>query len=230
MRDMAPVVAQQSPAQPGARTTETPPESKRAAVPPPQATTAGQAKPQLEAPPAMAPVAPVIAAAPPPPAPPPPPPPPPPAPQAVADAGPAKTAGAQNIVVTGSRIADREKDEPSAARAISPEQANARFLAKLQSAVRSNNRGAIVGFVGLPLRVNFAGGARVYRDRKWIERDFDQIFTAKVRSAILAQRADRLFVRDQGAMIGDGEVWFRESCPNRACSPAGPPRIVAINP
>jgi hypothetical protein len=229
MRNREPPAPLQSAAPPAETTAEAPPsETKPAAAAPQPATASRQAQQQLEAPaaeaPAIAPVAPVIAAAPPPPAPPPPPPP---APQAVADAGQAK---AQNIVVTGSRIAESERDELSAAKAISPEQANARFLAKLQAAVHSNNRGAIVKLVGLPLRVNFAGGARVYRDRKWIERDFDQIFTAKVRNAILAQRSDRLFVRDQGAMIGDGEVWFRESCPIRACSPAGPLRIVAINP
>lgn len=233
MRDVEPPAPLQSAAPPAGTTTETPPsETKPAATAPEPVTPSRHAQPQLEAPaaevpPAIAPAAPVIAAAPPPPAPPPPPPPPPPAPQAVADAGQAK---AQNIIVTGSRIAAGEMDEPSAAKVISPEQANARFLAKLQAAVRSNNRGAILRLVGLPLRVNFAGGGRVYRDRKWIERDFDQIFTAKVRNAILAQRPDRLFVRDQGAMIGDGEVWFRESCPNSGCSPAGPLRIVAINP
>jgi hypothetical protein len=50
-----------------------------------------------------------------------------------------------------------------------------------------------------------------------------------VRRAILDQRADQLFVRDQGAMVGNGEVWFSDTCPNAACSPAGPVRIIAVN-
>jgi hypothetical protein len=56
------------------------------------------------------------------------------------------------------------------------------------------------------------------------------VFTPKVKRAVLAQRPDRLFVRDLGAMVGDGELWFRETCPNAACSPPGPVRIVAVNP
>jgi hypothetical protein len=78
--------------------------------------------------------------------------------------------------------------------------------------------------------VNGASGARTYRDAASVERDFDRIFTARVKHAILAQRPDGLFVRDQGAMVGDGELWFRETCSNPTCSPSGPVRIVAVNP
>ena len=78
--------------------------------------------------------------------------------------------------------------------------------------------------------MNGTGGARTYRESASVERDFDRIFTPKVRRAIMAQRADRLFIRDEGAMIGDGEVWFDRTCPNAACSPAGPVRVYAINP
>jgi hypothetical protein len=84
----------------------------------------------------------------------------------------------------------------------------------------------VVRLVDLPLRVNFAEGARTYRDRGSIERDFDRIFTPPVRQAILDQRADRLFTNYQGAMIGDGEVWFDQTCPNASC----PVRIRSINP
>jgi hypothetical protein len=52
----------------------------------------------------------------------------------------------------------------------------------------------------------------------------------KVRKAVLYQRADKLFVRDRGAMVGDGELWFSETCPNRACWRAGSVGIVAVNP
>jgi hypothetical protein len=113
---------------------------------------------------------------------------------------------------------------------MSPSRADQRFLSQLQAAVRSNDRSAVVRLVNLPLRVNFAGGGRVYRDRQAVTRDFDRIFTAKVRRAIAAQRPDQLFVRDQGTMIGDGEVWFSESCANAACSATGPVRILAVNP
>lgn len=114
--------------------------------------------------------------------------------------------------------------------AVHPESAGRAFLSRLQSAVSAGDRRAIVRLIGFPLRVNFNSGSRTYRDASSVERDFDRIFTPKVTSAILAQRADRLFVRDQGLMIGDGEVWFSATCPDAECDPSGPIRITAINP
>jgi hypothetical protein len=165
--------------------------------------------------------APMVAAAPPPPPPPPPP------PAAVAS----EQGMADNVVVTGSRMRKPALDAPSAARSMSPGQKYADFLSRLQSAARAGNHGEIIALIDFPLRVNAApGGARIYRDPASVERDFDRIFTARVKRAILRQRAERLFVRDQGAMIGDGEVWFDQTCPNAACSPPGPVFIRAVNP
>jgi hypothetical protein len=104
------------------------------------------------------------------------------------------------------------------------------FLYQLQSAVRANDRDTVLGLVTFPLRVNARGTSRLYRDVDSLERDYDKVFTRKVRRAILGQRAGQLFVRDQGAMIGNGEIWFDRTCPNAACSPAGPVRITAVNP
>jgi hypothetical protein len=180
--------------------------------------------PVVAAPPAPAP-SPVIAAAPP--APPPPPPPPPPASanrQATAEGI------ADNLLVTGSRIPKPALEAPAPAKVLSPDQSYRRFLSALQSAVRSGNRGAVIALIGFPLRVNFASGARTYRDARSVERDFERIFTPKVKRAIAAQRAEQLFTRDQGAMVGSGELWFRESCANTDCSRTGPVRIVAVNP
>jgi hypothetical protein len=158
--------------------------------------------------------------------PPPPPPPPPPAPPARAREEPS----AQDLVVTGSRIAQPAMEAPSAAKAMSAEQPYAAFLSRLQAAVRGDDHNALIALVAFPLRVNFAGGARTYRDARSLRADFERVFAPKVKRAVLAQRPDRLFVRDLGAMVGDGELWFRETCPNTSCSPPGPVRIVAVNP
>lgn len=141
--------------------------------------------------------------------------------------------GSQNIIVTGGRIpapnvqaakSRAERDETAfAAGRIAPDRAYTAFLAQLQGAIRSKDRGAVIALIAFPLRVNRPSGTRLYRDAASIDQDFGRIFTAKVRRAILKQRADRLFVRDQGAMIGDGEVWFDHI-------PAGPVRIRAVNP
>ena len=174
-----------------------------------------------------------LAVAAPPAAPPPPPAPAPSAPQR------SEVADAQEIVTTGARVPNSTLEQRQVAAkasgavvaAASPPMAEyGKFLTALQSAVRSDNKHAMSGLVAYPLRVNTSGGPRIYRDRKSLERDFEQIFTPKVREAILAEQAGRLFVRDQGAMIGNGEVWFDQTCSNDRCSPPGPVRIKAVNP
>ena len=145
------------------------------------------------------------------------------------------------MVVTGSRIPRPDLQKPSNVSVMAersaepadparPTDGYGHFLSRLQAAVRGGSKGAVVRLVDLPLRVNFAGGAQTYRDRRSVERDFDRIFTPRVKEAILDQRADGLFTNYQGAMIGDGEVWFDQTCPHSSCSPAGPVRIRSINP
>ena len=130
-------------------------------------------------------------------------------------------------MVTGSRVRAPSERQAKAALQADPYPA---FLRRLQSAVRTDDHDALVALIAFPLRVNSAGASRVYRDADSLERDFDKVFTRKVRRAILGQRPNSLFVRDEGAMVGNGEVWFDRTCPNAACSPPGPVRITAVNP
>jgi hypothetical protein len=137
---------------------------------------------------------------------------------------------AQDVVVTGMRAPVRApKSANEIERKTTEDRAYGAFLAHLQAAVRSGDRRAVIALIDWPLRVNGSGDTRRYRDAQSLERDFDQVFTPRVRTAILKQRADRLFVRDQGAMIGNGQVWFSRTCPNATCSPVGPLRITAVN-
>ncbi|MEA3059690.1 MAG: hypothetical protein QOE50_1102, partial [Sphingomonadales bacterium] len=166
--------------------------------------------------------APVVAAAPPPP-------PPPPAPVASAERD-AESPGGQDLVVTGSRIAEpnltrREASRQQKANAFAARtQSYGEFLSDLQRAVRADNRTAIVAMAALPLRVTVGGRTRTYRNAASVKRDFDRIFNDRVRQAILDERPNRLSTSDDGAKIGKGEVWLARS------SPASSVRIVAVNP
>jgi hypothetical protein len=133
-------------------------------------------------------------------------------------------------VVTGTRIAEPNVQASKAQKVMPAKPGYERFLAVLKTHVRAGDERAVTKLIAYPLRVNFPDGARSYANARSVERDFSRIFTPKVRQAILSQRADHLFVRDQGAMIGDGEVWFSESCADSNCSLAGPLRIIAVNP
>ena len=178
--------------------------------------------------------------------PPPPPPPPPPAPQAepMAQERSASEAVTSDVMVTGSRsprpsistnrsskASQRAPAGPagSAAVAEAVDPSYVAFLTRLQSAIRANDRRSVIRLIDFPLRVYSSGGTRLYPDARSVQREFDAIFTPRVREAILRQQSDQLFVRDQGAMIGDGEVWFDHTCPNSACTPLGPVRIKAVN-
>ena len=157
---------------------------------------------------------------------------------------------ANGVVVTGSRIpqpkltakSDSLNRETSraAGRAetadsqtspdwVLKDRAYSAFLTQLQTAVRKDDRGAVIKLIAFPLRVNSGGRSQVYRDAQSVRRDYGQIFTPSVTRAILNQRFDRLFGRDLGVVIGDGQVWFDYTCPNAQCPPPGPVRITAIN-
>lgn len=119
---------------------------------------------------------------------------------------------------------------PSAPEWVLRNQSYREFLTDLQSAVRADDRQAVVELIGLPLKVYGPDDqAETYRSASSIERDYEGIFTPSVRDAILQQRFEELFGRDQGVMIGNGEIWFDHVCPNAACAPKGPVRIKTVN-
>ncbi|NUR46130.1 MAG: hypothetical protein HOP91_08265 [Sphingomonas sp.] len=163
------------------------------------------------------------------PAPPPPPPPPPPS---VSQKSAVEEGSA--LVVTGSRVqsdlADSSALNSLPRKTEAPSRTYARFLGDLQSAVRNDDREALIKLIRFPLRVNAGGKSRIYRDAQAVRVDYDRVFTRRVTEAILAQRADKLFSRDEGVMIGNGQVWFDRACVNQDCSSLGPVRITAINP
>jgi hypothetical protein len=157
-----------------------------AAPSPEQKARAATAAPMLRSP--ASPMASVVPA-PPPPAPPPPPPPP--APMAEREAADAIAAESGNIVVTGSSISRQNTKSAAPTPPARNEDVYASFQGKLQSAFQSNNRNAILALVGYPLRVEFNGDVRTYRNRSDVERDYARIFTSEVRESVLNGQASR---------------------------------------
>ena len=199
---------------------------------------AGESAADAAPPPAAAPppVAPMMAA--PPPAAPPPPPPPPAPQRSEQMAAREDSAAEQNIVVTGSRVARPSLATEDGFNAMSAAPSGAApaadryqgFLSQLQAAMRANDRRAVIALIRFPLRVSSGGTSHTYRDARTVDEDFEQIFTPRVRQAILGQRAERLRANGRDAAIGNGIVRIAQSCPNAECSPPGPVRIVAVSP
>ena len=84
------------------------------------------------------------------------------------------------------------------------------FLRKLQAGVQAYDSSAVADLVCFPVRVNDPGEASTRIARDAFLREYNDIITDNVRAAVLRQSTADLFIRDQGIMIGDGQIWF---CP-----------------
>lgn len=102
-------------------------------------------------------------------------------------------------------------DNPYAAAGISDPAHVTQFLARLKPAVAAGDRATVAAMVSYPLTVHAPGGtSRTYRSAAALLADYARVFTPEVKAAVAAARPDDLFARDQGVMIGQGEVWMSE--------------------
>ena len=84
-----------------------------------------------------------------------------------------------------------------------------RLVLELRDAAKRGDKATLVNAIHYPFRTYEKGSpVREYASPADILGDYDAIFSARVLTALSNARYDRLFVRDQGAMIGDGEVWL----------------------
>jgi hypothetical protein len=88
------------------------------------------------------------------------------------------------------------------------------FLTALQSVVRADNRTKLATMVLYPLNVFAADGKRVIHNRSEFIQKYPSIFTPHVRQTVLKQSSDCLFGNAEGAMVGNGEIWFTEQPTN----------------
>ena len=102
-------------------------------------------------------------------------------------------------------------DNPYTAAGISNPAHVTQFLARLQHAMAADDRAAVAAMAGYPLTNSPLKGPSVtYRDATALTANYAQVFTPEVRAAVAAARPDNLFSRDQGVMIGNGEIWMNE--------------------
>ena len=89
------------------------------------------------------------------------------------------------------------------------------FLAQLQAAVQSKNKEDIAGMISYPLLVLRSGKRTHIQKKQAFLANYGLIVTDPVRDAILHQTSQCLFGNSSGAMVGNGEVWFREQAPDQ---------------
>ena len=119
--------------------------------------------------------------------------------------------------------------EPAApAAAVPAEDARARIEAVLgdaaqyekvfnafKTAVVGGDRAAVVEEVRFPL--NISGGKKITGPGEF-QRNYEKIITPAVVKAVSEQDFGKVFVNQQGVMIGDGQVWLTGECLDKACA------------
>ncbi|HAI46549.1 MAG TPA: hypothetical protein DCM50_07595 [Stenotrophomonas sp.] len=84
-----------------------------------------------------------------------------------------------------------------------------------KTAVVGGDRAAVVEEVRFPL--NIAGGRKITGPGEF-QRNYEKIITPAVVKAMSGQEFSKVFVNQQGVMIGDGQVWLNGACLDTACS------------
>jgi hypothetical protein len=90
-----------------------------------------------------------------------------------------------------------------------------RVFNAFKTAVVAGDRPAVVEEVRFPL--NISGGKKITGPGEF-QRNYEKIITPAVVKAVSAQEFGKVFVNQQGVMIGDGQVWLNGQCLDKACT------------
>ena len=85
-------------------------------------------------------------------------------------------------------------------------------------AVKRNDRKTVASLIAYPIKVTLSARTRSIRSSAELIANYDAIFSPGFRQAIAEAIPRNMFVRDQGIMLGSGQVWF---------GPDG--RVIALN-
>lgn len=115
------------------------------------------------------------------------------------------------------RIADNMLGNPAEFRS---------FFNRLKKAVAASDKRTLAKMMDYPLRVS-RDDIKVFTEKDFTD-NFDSIFTPPVVAAVKKQSYADLFVRDQGASVGNGVVWFTGVCADKSCN-RRIPKVVTVN-
>jgi hypothetical protein len=102
------------------------------------------------------------------------------------------------------------------------------FFDRLQQAVAAGDKNAVADMISYPIAVHRAGKETTLRSKRDFIARYQSIFTPQLVDIVARQKYAMLFVRDQGAMIGNGEIWFSGVCRDNACKQSDV-KITAFN-
>lgn len=111
------------------------------------------------------------------------------------------------------------------------------FLTKFQDALKHDDHPAVASLVHYPLLVTEPHKRKIRTSAELLA-NFDHVFTASIRAAILNANADDVWGNVNGFMIGRGVIWFDGIIPpNAHPDPSAPDywkkypfKVITVNP
>lgn len=95
------------------------------------------------------------------------------------------------------------------------------FFVRLKGAIKSGDAQTIAALNSYPLKISTQSGELIVRSAKEFVDNETRIITDSVQAAAAKQTFAGLFAKDDGLMIGGGEIWFSGICvgkrPGREC-------------
>ncbi len=83
-----------------------------------------------------------------------------------------------------------------------------RQAVKFWTAVKQGDKESVAALISYPIKVTLAGKKQRIGSAKELLANYDRIFHAEFQRAIVNAVPRHMFARDQGIMLGGGEVWF----------------------
>ena len=98
------------------------------------------------------------------------------------------------------------------------------FFSNFQEGIRHADRAAVSAMIGYPLRVRLDGKTALIRNKRQLLQNYDRVFDAAVRCAILAARTSDVWGNWRGFTVSRGAVWWE-----RSAVPDSPFKLITVN-
>ena len=143
-----------------------------------------------------------------------------PAPPAAPEATPAAAPAAEPVQAAPAAPAASASEQTEDARArietlLGDAAQYEKVFTAFRTAVVGGDRAAVVEEIRFPL--NISGGKTIAGPGEF-QRSYEKIITPAVVKAVSTQDFGKVFVNQQGVMIGDGQVWLSGQCLDAACT------------
>ncbi|MGD8190749.1 hypothetical protein ACQCN2_12285 [Brevibacillus ginsengisoli] len=111
-------------------------------------------------------------------------------------------------IETSTKASTSEGENRYAVAGIDNPQAFESTFRSVQRLVSQGDKIGVANYIRYPLSVYTNGKKQIIENKQQFIQHYDTIFSPKVKQALINQKVEETFVRDQGVMAGGGEVWF----------------------